>query len=104
MLASSLGLLDPSIIKLSSTPRLPSDSLRAICTYIYICIYCPKLIPQELAGGSTALTSKGQILAYCATGVLGWSEQWVGMLWAQPSPLEAEGATWEAVWEAAVAP
>ena len=99
MLASSLGLLDPSIIKLSNLTLT-----LATHTHIYICIYCPKLIPQELAGGSTALTSKGQILAYCATGVLEWSEQWVGMLWAQPSPLEAEGATWEAVWKAAVAP
>ena len=55
-------------------------------------------MPQELAGGSTALTSNQQILAYCAGWVLGWSEQCVGMLWAQPSPPEAEGATWEAVW------
>ena len=64
-------------------------------------MYYSKLMPQELAGGSTALTSNQQILAYCAGWVLGWSEQCVGMLWAQPSPPEAEGATWGAVWEAA---
>ena len=72
--------------------------------HIYIHIYYPKLISQELAGHSTPLTSKGQILVYCARGVLSGSGQSLGVLWAQPSPLEAEGATWEAVWKAAVAP
>ena len=96
-LASWLGLFNPSIINLSSLPRLPNNPSYCLNT-IYIVCTALKLMPQELAGGSTALTSNQQILAYCAGWVLGWSEQCVGMLWAQPSPPEAEGATWEAVW------
>ena len=62
MPASSLGLLDPSVIKLSSTPRLPnnpSDSLRAIYIYTYSTASHdpPESVHQSLSQ-STVATAK----------------------------------------------